>query len=396
MLEALTALEPDPILGLTAAVGADSNPNKVDLGAGVYRDEHGHTPVMAAVKAAEALLLEREQTKAYTPQSGVAGFNEGMVELLLGSQHPAVAAGRVHAITAPGGSGALRIAAGMLARLPNPPRIWLSDPSWPNHDPLLGGAGLTLVRYPYYDGTAKRLDFDGMVAALGNANAGDAVLLHSCCHNPSGADLNAEQWDQVAALCARKSLLPFVDSAYLGLGKGLEEDAYGIRALAAACPEMLVAASCSKNFGLYRERVGVLLTLGRSSEGADVAQSHLANVARTLYSLPPSHGASTVGVIFSDPDLRARWESELTVMRERINAMRAQLVAALKAEAPAHDFGFIAEQFGMFSFLGLTPAQVHRLRDEYSVYMTTSSRANLAGVNQDNVAYLAKAIAAVI
>lgn len=396
MLEALTALEPDPILGLTAAVKADSNPNKVDLGAGVYRDEHGHTPVMAAVKNAEALLLEQEQTKAYTPQSGVDSFNDGMVELLLGPQHPAVAAGRVRAITAPGGSGALRIAAGMLARLPKPPTIWLSEPSWPNHDPLLGGAGLNLIRYPYYDGVAKRLDFDGMVAALEKASAGDAVLLHSCCHNPSGADLDAEQWDRVAALCAERKLLPFVDSAYLGLGKGLAEDAYGIRALAARCPEMLVAASCSKNFGLYRERVGVLLTLGRDEASAGVAQSHLANVARTLYSLPPSHGASTVGLILSHPDLREQWRSELDVMRERINAVRARLVEALKAEAPGHDFGFIAEQFGMFSFLGLNSAQVRRLRDEYSVYMTTSSRANLAGVNRDNVAYLAKAIAAVI
>lgn len=396
MLEALTALEPDPILGLTAAVKADSNPEKVDLGAGVYRDEHGNTPVMAAVKEAEALLLAEEKTKAYTPQSGVSSFNTGMVELLLGPGHPAVTAGRVHAITAPGGSGALRIGAGMLARLPSPPNIWLSDPSWPNHDPLLGGAGINLIRYPYYDGVAKRLDFEAMMTALERAASGDAVLLHSCCHNPSGADLTPSQWDRVAALCAEKQLLPFVDSAYLGLGRGLEEDAYGIRALAAACPEMLVAASCSKNFGLYRERVGVLLTLGRDQAAADVAQSHLANIARTLYSLPPSHGASTVGLIFSRPALRQTWQAELDAMRERINAMRARLVEALKVEAPDHDFEFIARQFGMFSFLGLTPEQVRRLRDEFSVYMTTSSRANIAGVNDDNVGYLAKAIAAVL
>ncbi|WP_308367083.1 MULTISPECIES: amino acid aminotransferase [unclassified Microbulbifer] len=396
MFEHMSSLPPDPILGLLASYRADDNPDKIDLGVGVYKDESGHTPVLQAVKEAETRLLQSEETKAYIGPAGTPGFNSAMQELVLGAEHPALLANRVRSAQTPGGCGALRVLAEFTNRAKPGATIWVSDPTWANHVPLLGNAGLKIESYPYYDRATSSLRFDAMVETLKNVGEGDLVLFHACCHNPCGADLNREQWQLLAEMAQKQGFTPFVDMAYQGFGESLGDDAWGLRLMAESVPEMLVAASCSKNFGLYRERVGLAMVIYNDTAAADKGQSQMLNVVRGNYSMPPSHGAAIVESILTDAGLRANWEAELEEMRERINGLRAGLVENLEAAGAAGDFSFIQRQNGMFSFLGITPEQVQRLQREYSIYMVDSSRISIAGLSQSNMEYFCRAVASIL
>lgn len=395
MLDRLPALPPDPILGVMIAYANDPNPAKVDLGAGVYKDEEGRTPVLAAVAEAQRRIVARETTKSYVAPPGDRAFLSGVPRLLFGADHPVLTEGRLAAVQAPGGCGALRLAGELVQRAAPGATLWAPDPTWANHVPLLGDAGLQIAQYPYYDHAAHRVDFDALTANLRQRGPGELVLLHGCCHNPCGADLTPGQWDVVADLAEERGFTPFVDLAYHGLGEGLEADAYGPRTLAARLPELLVAYSCSKNFGLYRERTGVVMVASRTADGAAAATSQLNAIARGIYSMPPAHGAAIVGEILGDEELTASWQRELDGMRTRLLQVRRELADALAARG-APQFGFIAEQRGMFSFLGLSPDQVRRIAEEHSVYMVGSSRMNVAGVHAGNLEHLADAVLAVL
>ncbi len=395
MFESLERLPADPILGLSAACAADPNPDKIDLTVGVYKNESGQTPVFAAVQRAQEALSEREVTKAYLPQVGDAHYIEGIRKLLLGESHPALEAERVTSVQAPGGCGALRVGAEVIKSANPSAKVWLSAPTWPNHIPLIGSVGLEFKEYRYYDPATHAVDFDGMLADLAEAAPGDVLLLHGCCHNPCGADLSPEQWQAVTTLTAERGLMPFIDIAYQGMGKSLDEDAFGVRHMTENLPEVLVAASNSKNMGLYRERTGAIVFSGRDRETAEIFSSQATKAARKIYSMPPAHGAILAGMVLSDTALNNSWREELAAMCERLNGLRKMLDEKLSA-ATGKDFSFIRNESGMFSFLGLTPEQVDRLREEFSVYMVGSSRVNVAGVNNANVDYLAKAVAAVL
>ncbi|MGH1484810.1 MAG: aromatic amino acid transaminase [Cellvibrionaceae bacterium] len=396
MLENLSALPPDPILGLSMSYKADTNPHKVDLGAGVYKDDDNHTPIMAAVKQAQSLWLEREETKVYAPPAGFEGFNEGMIKLLLGDTHPALKEQRVTAVQAPGGCGALRITAGMLNRCRAGAKVWVSTPTWANHIPLLGSAGLQLTEYPYYDYKQHRIDFDAMMDTLQNVDAGDLVLLHGCCHNPSGADLSREQWVALASLLNERGAVPFVDVAYQGLGDDLDEDVWGLRHLAEQCPEVIVATSCSKVFGLYRERVGAVVIIAKDQQTADVCRGQLLNIAREIYSMPPSYGAALVDIILHDADLKQQWVDEVQVMRERITHLRSSFVTRLSNAGAGNRFDYIQQEKGMFSFLGIGKEQVERMRKDDSIYFVGSSRINVAGLNDNNMDYVVDSLLKVL
>jgi aspartate aminotransferase len=396
VFESLQPLPADAILGIMTLFRADQDPRKVDLSVGVYQDEAGRTPVLECVKRAEHDMLAEQQTKTYVAIAGNAGFNRGIEELLYGKDHPALGDGRVATVQAPGGSGAVSVAGHLMARARPGARIYLSDPSWPNHLPLLKVAGLELEQYPYYDFTRHRVDFDAMVAAIEKISAGDSVLLHGCCHNPSGADLTKEQWRALADVCERRGIVPFIDIAYQGLAEGIEEDAYAVRLMTERLPEVVVVSSCSKNLGLYRERVGTVSVVARTQRDRDAVVSNLANVARSIYSMPPDHGAAIVDRVLHTPVLRAVWEEELAAMRTRLNGQRRLFVEQLAKRNVPMDFSFIAAERGLFSFLGITKAQVVRLREQYHVYMLESSRINLAGINRSNAAYVADSIAAVL
>lgn len=393
MFEALKPLPQDPILQLMQTFREDLRPEKVDLGIGVYKDDAGNTPIMAAVHNAERQLLEGETTKGYVGPAGSAGFNEAMARLILGGDSPLTRDGRTSVVQTPGGCGALRMAAEFLRLCHPQTTVWVSTPTWANHLPLLGGAGLTIREYPYLNRETLQVDFAAMLESLEEARAGDVVLLHGCCHNPSGADLSFEQWREVTDLIQRKGLLPFVDMAYQGLGDGLDTDATGLRHLASQVPEMLVAASCSKNFGLYRERTGALMLISETAGISQAATSQLLSVIRSHYSMPPAHGAAIVETILGDNDLQQQWQNELNGMCERILHLRHAFAEAL---APAGDFRFIARQRGMFSFLGVDPDQVRTLREEHGIYMLDSSRVNVAGLNDKVLPRVAEAIRSVL
>jgi aspartate aminotransferase len=395
MLNTLERLPPDSILGLAAECRADPNPNKVDLTVGVYMDETGVTPVFEAVRQAQQALVAEETTKVYMPPAGDPLFNQGMRSLVLGADSTALAENRVSSIQAPGGCGALRIGAEIIQSASPGTRVWVSDPTWPVHIPLLGSVGLQFETYRYYDPATHGVNFDAMVADLKGAKAGEVVLLHGCCHNPCGADLTPEQWSVIADMAEAQGFTPYIDIAYQGLGDGIDQDAVGLRLLAERLPELLVAASCSKNMGLYRERTGICIFVCRDSDNAEAVFSQAAVAARRVYSMPPAHGAILAGRILSDPALDALWREELAAMCERVNGLRANLVAQLQAVSD-RDFSFIQREKGMFSFLGLSAEQAQRLRAEHSVYMLDSSRINVAGINAGNIDYLARAVAAVL
>ena len=395
MFGSLKALPADPILGLLAKYREDSNPQKIDLGVGVYKDEAGHTAVLKCVKTAEKYRNDNEDTKVYIGPTGSPLFNQEMNKLIFGS-HKVLIEDRVRTVSAPGGTGALRVAGEFIKSCKPGATIWVSNPTWANHTGLFEAAGLTVKTYPYYDYENKCLDFDSMLNALKEVSADDAVLLHACCHNPSGMDLSQEQWQQVAEVAKARGFLPVVDMAYQGFGEGLDEDAYGLRLMADSVKEMIVCSSCSKNFGLYRERIGACSIIGESSAAADVANSVLLSVVRCIYSMPPAHGAALVETILSSDELRNQWHEELKEMRDRINGNRQLIVDKIKEQGVERDFSFITRQKGMFSFLGITPEQVQQLQDEYSIYMVGSSRMSIAGIANSNVDYLAKSIAAVL
>jgi aspartate aminotransferase len=396
VFETLKPLPPDAILGIMTLFRADQHAGKIDLSVGVYQDEQGRTPVLASVKRAEKAVIDAQDSKTYVAIAGNAGFNRGVEELVYGANHPALKAGRVATVQTPGGSGGLSVAGHLLARARPGAKVYLSEPTWPNHFPLLTLAGLTLDSYPYYDLKTHRVDFDAMKAKLETAKAGEIVLLHGCCHNPCGADLSKQQWQDLAALCERRGLVPLVDLAYQGLAEGLDEDAYGARLMAERLPEVVVVTSCSKNLGLYRERVGSATFVSATREQSQLALANTANVARGLYSMPPDHGAAIAAKILHDAELRALWVKELEEMRGRLNGLRRLLVDKLAARKTPTDFSFIAKERGMFSFLGIKKEQVIRLREQFHVYMIESSRINVAGVNRANVDYLADSIAAVL
>jgi len=395
MFEHLERLPPDPILGLSALCTQDSNPDKVDLTVGVYKDESGATPVFEAVRLAQQIVTEQEVTKVYIAQAGDAAFNTGLQQLLLGADNPALLEGRVSSVQTPGGCGGLRIGAELVKAASESASVWVSNPTWPNHIPLIGSVGLQIKEYRYYDPLTHGVDIAGMLEDLDRAAPGDVVLLHGCCHNPCGADLSQQQWQLIAALCAERDLLPFIDIAYQGLGDGLDEDAWGLRHMVATVPEVLIAASCSKNLGLYRERTGATVFVGKTADSAEVLVSQGMKAARKIYSMPPAHGAILAGKILTDEHLGQVWRQELAQMCERINGFRGLLDEKLSA-ASGEDFSFIRREKGMFSFLGLSEAQVDRLREEFSVYMLGSSRINVAGVNHSNIDYLAESVAKVL
>ncbi|CFQ68577.1 amino acid aminotransferase [Yersinia enterocolitica] len=396
MFEKITAAPADPILGLTDIFRADDRPNKINLGIGVYKDETGKTPVLTSVKKAEQYLLENEVTKNYLGIEGLPAFAHCTQELLFGANSTIITDKRARTAQTPGGTGGLRIAADFIAHQTSAKRVWVSNPSWPNHKNILAAAGLEVVEYAYYDAANHALDFDGLLNSLSEAQAGDVVLFHGCCHNPTGIDPTEAQWSQLAELSVAKGWLPLFDFAYQGFAKGLEEDAQGLRIFAAQHQELIVCSSYSKNFGLYNERVGACTVVAASSEVADIAFSQVKAVIRANYSNPPAHGASVVATILSDKALRAIWEQELTDMRQRIHRMRQLFVNTLQEKGAKQDFSFIINQNGMFSFSGLTKEQVLRLRNEFAVYAVNSGRVNVAGMTPDNMAPLCEAIVAVL
>ncbi|MBC3945587.1 aspartate/tyrosine/aromatic aminotransferase [Erwinia persicina] len=396
MFERIAAAPADPILGLADLFRADDRPNKINLGIGVYKDETGKTPVLTSVKKAEQYLLENETTKNYLSIDGIADFGRCTQELLFGADSALISGHRARTAQTPGGTGALRIAADFIATQTSAKRIWVSNPSWPNHKNVFAAAGLEVCEYDYYDAAQHTLDFNGLVNSLSAAQAGDIVLFHGCCHNPTGIDPTAAQWAQLAELSLAKGWLPLFDFAYQGFARGLEEDAEGLRAFAASHQELIVCSSYSKNFGLYNERVGAFTLVAADASVVDTAFSQVKATIRANYSNPPAHGAAVVATILDNSALRALWEQELTSMRERIQRMRQLFVNTLQEKGAKGDFSFIINQNGMFSFSGLTKDQVVRLREEFGVYAVNSGRVNVAGMTPDNMSQLCEAIVAVL
>jgi aspartate aminotransferase len=394
LFQHLDRLSPDAILGLMAQFRADPSPQKVDLGVGVFRDLAGNTPILDCVRRAEESLLKAQTTKSYVAAAGRAEFNESVEMLVLGATHAARAARRVRTAQTPGGCGALRVGAELVRAAAPKTTVHVSDPTWGNHVPLLGSSGLRLERYPYYDPKSGEVRFEDMLARLDRAAPGDVVLVHACCHNPTGADLSMGQWKGLTELLLRRQLTPFLDLAYQGFGSSLDVDVAGIRLVVDSVPEALIAVSYSKNLGLYRERVGALITVGESESRADAAQSHVLQIARGIYSMPPDHGAAIAACVFADQALRQSWIEELAAMRTRITGMRSLLASQLRALTKDGTFDFLERQHGMFSLLGVSGAAVEALRTRHHIYMLGDSRMNLAGLTPSNVAYVAEAIAA--
>ncbi len=396
MLETIQAAPPDAILGLSEAFKSDSNPNKINLGVGVYKDATGKTPILPSVKTAEERILNSETSKSYLPIDGSPDFAAATQALLFGTESEIVTSQRAVTAQTPGGTGALRVAADFVAAMLPGKRVWLSDPTWPNHPAIFAAAGVETATYPYFDKESNGVAFDAMLAALNQMPAGDVVVLHGCCHNPTGVDLSAEQWAAVADVAEERGLLPLFDFAYQGFAQGLQEDALGLDTLAKPGAEMLIASSFSKNFGLYNERIGALTVVSADADTAKAVQSQVKKRIRANYSNPPAHGGAIVTTVLTDPELRVQWENEVSEMRDRINAMRHLFVETLNQLGVEQDFSFIAQQRGMFSFSGLTPDQVAALRDRYSIYIVGSGRINVAGLTEDNMDYLCRTIAEVV
>ena len=381
----------DPILGVTEAFVADPNPRKVNLGVGVYTDDQGRIPLLESVRHAESQRLKTSPHRGYLPIDGLAAYDKAVQELVFGSQK-----NNIVTVQALGGTGGLKIGADFLRLIDPKAQLWISEPSWENHRQLFEAAGFPVKSYPYYDPATHGLDFEGMQRALSAAPAGDIVVLHACCHNPTGVDLDHGQWDKLREIVMARGLVPFLDLAYQGFGDGLEADAHAARLFAGAMTPVFLSSSFSKSFSLYGERVGALSVVSASAEEAARVLSQLKRVVRTNYSNPPTHGGQIVANVLTDPQLHSLWERELGAMRERIKAMRKQLVEKIHARAPGTDFSFVLAQRGMFSYSGLTKEQVRRLREEYSIYAIDTGRICVAALNSKNVDYVAGAIASVI
>ncbi|MEN7342599.1 MAG: amino acid aminotransferase [Pseudomonadota bacterium] len=392
MLFDVEPLPGDPILALMAAYRADPSADKVDLGVGVYQDDTGATPVLASVREAEALVLSRQSTKSYVGIAGSEPFNAEMTSLLYGDAG-VVSDGRVVTVQSAGGSGGLRVVAELITSLRPGATIWVTTPTWPNHRPLLMAAGAKISEIRYYDASAGKIDRDGMMEDIERIPDGDVLLLHGCCHNPTGADLTLDDWKAIATLCETKNLLPFVDTAYQGFAEGLEADVAGLRLLAERVPEMVTVTSCSKNFGLYRERTGAVSIIAESADKVSAIKTHVLKTVRAMISMPPDHGASVVATILSDDALRQQWIGELKEMRERMQSLRQHFVAALTERGLGERFGFIAKQRGMFSLLGISKAEIDALREQRHIYIVGSSRINVAGLTVAKQAYIADALA---
>ena len=393
LLDTLEATTPDAILAIAEQFRADPRPEKLDLSVGVYRDASGETVIMQAIKKAEHQLLQEQRTKTYVGLAGDSDFNQAMANLVLG---PDLQEERLATTQTPGGGGALRMLADLVARatanVGGEATVWVSEPTWPNHSAILHHAGLRHRTYPYLDCTTGLLNFDAMMTGLQAASVGDVLLLHGCCHNPSGADLTLDQWKTLSEIVTAQGLVPFVDLAYQGFGDGLEADVAGLRTIADAVPEMLLAVSCSKNFAIYRERVGCAMVLCQDAAQASVTANTMQTLARANYSMPPDHGAAVVRIILQDPSLYRLWANELQQMRIRVQSLRTSLVSALNTASNSSRFDFLANHQGMFSLLGLSSAQIDRLRDESGIYIVGDSRINVAGLREEKLAALANAL----
>jgi len=396
MFEQVTAAPADPILGLTDEFRNDARSHKINLGVGIYKNDAGDTPILSCVKKAEQILLDTEKTKNYLSIEGNAEYGQLVQHLLFGAEHEIVTSKRARTAQAPGGTGALRIGAEFLARQKLSRKVWISNPTWVNHFQVFGAAGLETGEYTYYSPATRGLDFDAMLQSLSQAQAGDVVLLHGCCHNPTGIDPSLEQWEVLAKFCAERKLLPFFDFAYQGFSRGVDEDAAGLRLFARFNRELLVASSFSKNFGLYNERVGAITLVTEAEAIANVAFSQVKAAIRANYSNPPAHGAAVVTTVLKDAALKQEWLAEVAQMRDRIWQMRELFVAKLKEQGAQQDFSFITEQNGMFSFSGLNKDQVTRLKNEFAVYIVGSGRISVAGITSGNIDALCQAIAKVL
>ncbi len=392
MFETLQPPPPDKIMALSAAFRADPREKKLDLGVGVYKDEAGETVILRAVKEAERRLLAAQTTKNYLSPAGDEGFNRALAELALGADAPH---DRLAVVQTVGGSGAVRLLSDLIAKAERGATVWFSDLTWPNHPAILKQAGLAFRTYPYFDPATRDVAWEAMRAALSEAGPGDVVLLHGCCHNPTGANLTLEQWRELTDMAVANAFTPFIDMAYQGFGDGLDADAAGLRMMAAAVPEMLIAVSCSKNFALYRDRVGCAIALAATPEAAVLAKENMKTLARVTYSMPPDHGAAVVRTILSDPALTADWKAELEDMRLRMLRLRTDLAEALRARTNSDAYDFVARHRGMFSLLGTSPEKVAEMREAHGVYLIGDSRANIAGLNRDTIATLVDALAAV-
>lgn len=386
----------DPILGLTEAFNADTRATKVNLGVGVYYDESGKLPLLGAVKAAEKSRLDAAPARGYQPIEGLAAYNQAVQNLVFGADSTVVREGRVITFEALGGTGALKVGADYLRRLLPNAKLYISDPSWENHRALFETAGFAVETYTYYDPATRGVNFDGMKAALNALPANTVVLLHACCHNPTGADLTVEQWKEVVNIVKARDLVPFIDMAYQGFAEGVEPDGIAPRLFADAGLDLFVSSSFSKSFSLYGERVGALSIVAQSTDEAARVLSQVKRVVRTNYSNPPTHGGAIVATVLANPELRKQWEDELAGMRDRIRAMRTGLVEKLKARNVAQDFSFVVKQRGMFSYTGLTAEHVERLKNEFGIYAVSTGRICLAALNSRNIDYVADAIATVL
>ena len=400
MFEYLVPRAPDAIIALMQQCNADTNPDKIDLGVGVYKDASGETSILRAVKQAEKQLWETETTKTYVGIRGNTDFRHAMLHMMLGGEAGKIddaLLNRTASSQAAGGSGALRLGAEIIKSAAPDATVWVSTPTWSNHIPLISATGLKMEKYPYYNRETLGVEFDDMLTHLeSKAKPGDVVLLHGCCHNPTGADLSVAEWDRLADFLVAQNLTPFVDLAYFGLGRGMSEDTYGLRKLVETCPEVMIAASCSKNFALYKERVGLIAVVCKDDATAEIARSQLGATQRKIISMPPDHGAKLVADILGDADLRAMWVEELTEMRERMRDLRLKLSEALNVQGGEVMAAAVKDQNGMFSTLPLSVDQARKLRSDYSIYMTDSGRINIAGANNENIPRLAEAILAVL
>lgn len=389
----LSEVGDDPILLVSKMYRASTNPNKVDLGVGVYKDAEGNTAILNSVKQAERYLVENQTTKTYLSPAGNPEYNQAVKELLLGKNHPAIKENRAVTFQAPGGTGGVRIGLDFLKTCKADGKVWISDPTWPNHHAIAKASGLKAESYRYYDIKNAKLLFDEMIEDLGRADRGDMVILHGCCHNASGADLSKEQWNKVADFMVERGLVPLIDIAYQGFANSIEEDAYAARLLSEKCSEAIIASSCSKNFAIYRDRVGAVTVISSTAELNNINASHILKGIRSIYSMPPDHGAAVVSHILNNADLKALWVKEVDDMRGRVQEMRTLFVEQMAKKAPKSNFNYIAEQKGMFSFLTLSKEQIQTLINDHSIFMMASGRVNIAGLTKNNMDYVTDAIA---